>query len=796
MILPALLLSTFPAIAAPAAEDRTPVRLTVSEIVLPRDDDMGIEGQAQRAVLAAFRARYPWVEVVRFGGIRLATGAIDTGPLMAISAGIAPAILYVNFRKSDSYIRQGFIQPLDEFMAEVPRDEFNEVILPSVAPVLHRIGPDKARHWYAYPYGNLVMALFYRKDLFQDAGLDPEKPPRDWEELLADCRKITNPEKGIYGMGFGAGPDASWNFYTLLCSAGARAVEEGADGEWRAAYDSPEAATSIRFYARLLQEKYRRGGKTVNGAALRDADIGTLWDQGKIAMYQDYLTNRLIAAVNPEQIGIAPVPLGPTGRRGSEVNSQCMGMYAGVTDPRVRRAAWNFMRIWAGPDAIRIRTRLYVENGYGRFLNPNHLRKYGYPEYLKRVPRGWQTVYDEAMQGGVPEPYGKNCDLIYWYLTKPLDQALVEHLGEVPEAEAQARILQLLVKEVAATNEKMLGRLPAAKRRFRDRVALVAALAIILGFTWALRAIMRAFTPDGGPTGGWGFRRYRTAYLLLAPAVGLMFLWQYVPTARGALIAFMDFRIMGGSRWAGLENFANVLFDAEFWSALSHSLYYASLVLALGFVSPIALAILLHEVPRGKILFRVIFYLPAVVSGLVVILLWKSFYDPTEIGMLNQLLGALSIAPQGWLTNPKWAMPAVVLPLVWASMGPGSLIYLAALKTIPEDLYEAAEIDGAGIWLKLWNVTIPTIRPLIIISFVGALIGAFKASDFILAMTGGGPADATMVLELKIFYDAFLYLRFGPATAMAWILGFMLLGFTVYQMKRLSRMQFKAADTP
>lgn len=793
-LVPVLLLAAHAA-AAPPPDDRTPVKLTVSEIVLPRADDMGIEAQAQAAVLAAFRAKYPHIEVVRFGGIRLQNASIDVGPLMAISAGIAPAVLYVNFRKSDSYIRQGFIQPLDDFIAELPQAERAEVVLPSVEPVLRRAGPDKVKHWWAWPYGNLVIALFYRKDLFQDAGLDPEQPPRDWNELLTYCRRITNPEKGVYGMGFGAGPDASWNFYTFLTSAGARAVEEGADGAWRAAYDTPGAAKAVRFYARLIQEPYQRAGKTIKGAALRDADIWTLWDQGKIAMFQDYLTNRLIAGVNPEQIGIAPVPVGPTGQRGSEVNSQCMGMNAAVTDPRIRRAAWNFMRFWAGPEAIRIRTRVYVENGYGRFLNPAHLKKYGYPEYLKRVPRGWQQVYDAAMKGGVPEPYGKNCDLIYWYLTKPLDTALVENLGNGPEKESEARILELLTQQVAETNEKMLGRLPPEKRRFRHRVAAAAALAIILGFAFALRALMRAFTPEGVAQSGWNFRRYRTAYLLLIPAVGLMALWQYIPTARGALIAFMDYRIMGGSRWAGLENFANVLFDPEFWRTLSHSLYYATLVLALGFVSPIALAILLHEVPRGKIVFRVIFYLPAVVSGLVVIFLWKSFYDPTEAGLLNRLLGVLSIAPQGWLTDPKWAMPAVVLPLVWASMGPGSLIYLAALKTIPEELYEAAEIDGAGLWKKLWNVTIPTIRPLIIISFVGALIGAFKASDFILAMTGGGPADATMVLELKIFYDAFVYLRFGPATAMAWILGFMLLGFTVYQMKRLSRMQFKAAES-
>jgi multiple sugar transport system permease protein len=249
---------------------------------------------------------------------------------------------------------------------------------------------------------------------------------------------------------------------------------------------------------------------------------------------------------------------------------------------------------------------------------------------------------------------------------------------------------------------------------------------------------------------------------------------------------------MGGSRLVGLENFANVLFDPVFWETLGHSLWYAGLILLLGFTAPILLAVLLHEVPKGKVVFRVIFYLPAVVSGLIVIYLWKSFYDPSPAGMFNRGLGLVHLPAQDWLGNPRWAMLSVILPLVWAGMGPGSLLYLAALKTIPEDLYEQAEIDGANTWLKFWNVTVPTLKPLIIISFIGAFIGAFKASDFILAMTGGGPAGATTVLELQIFYDAFLYLRFGPATAMAWLMGFMLIGFTVYQMKRLSQMQFRS----
>ena len=272
------------------------------------------------------------------------------------------------------------------------------------------------------------------------------------------------------------------------------------------------------------------------------------------------------------------------------------------------------------------------------------------------------------------------------------------------------------------------------------------------------------------------------------------------------------------------------------------------------------LAILLQEAPFGKMVFRTIYYLPAVISGLVVILLWKSFYEGSEAGLLNSLLmkvpaiaylaigavllsAALAFArrlwyhhlrpaallaaaaggvlgwtcyrlaspmlevtglslwarlfttmpePLRWLGDPDTAMLSCVLPMIWAGVGPGSLIYLAALKGIADDFYEAADIDGASFIDKVLFIIFPILRPLLIINFVGAFISSwFHAEANILAMTGG--AANTEVAGLHIFYRAFIFLQFGPATAMAWILAFMLIGFTVYQLRILSRIEFKAA---
>ena len=197
-------------------------------------------------------------------------------------------------------------------------------------------------------------------------------------------------------------------------------------------------------------------------------------------------------------------------------------------------------------------------------------------------------------------------------------------------------------------------------------------------------------------------------------------------------------------------------------------------------------------------------------TGTVVLLLWKGFYDEyglvnkvvnVGITMLNWFLPAaseLAYVQIRWLENKHTALLFCLLPSIWAGMGPGCLIYLAALKTVPDDLYEAADVDGASIAQKVRFVAVPSIKGLILINFIGAVVATIKnGGDNMLAMTGGGPYTPygeTEVAGLHIFFEAFAYLRFGTAVSMAWILGAMMVGFTIFQMKRLSRMEFKTAN--
>ena len=243
-------------------------------------------------------------------------------------------------------------------------------------------------------------------------------------------------------------------------------------------------------------------------------------------------------------------------------------------------------------------------------------------------------------------------------------------------------------------------------------------------------------------------------------------------------MAFQDYKVTGHSVFVGLDNFISLALDPAFWRSMGRTVYYVILNMLFAFTAPILLAILLTEIRHLKIFYRTLFFLPQMTSGLVIALMWKLLYDPTPKGFFNQRISYLNylpfvnIEPQAWLSDPSQAMICCIIPSVWAGMGMASLIYLAALHSLPKELYEAAEVDGAGIRQKLLHITLPTLLPLIIINFVGTFIGTFQGMGNIFLMTFGGPGESTTVIGLKIWIEAYVNLRFSTATAMACLRAF------------------------
>lgn len=783
--------------------------LKVFELPDPRKTDA--YSKANLAVIEAFRERHPEIELKAFSGIQIEGMDLDSGPLMAIAGGVAPDILYVNFRQSDTYIQNNFLYPLDEFIARENPELIDLRVEKPVWQVIKRRkkGDDTEKVWML-PYETLVRVLMYRKDVFRRYGLNPNTAPRNWDEFLEYAQLLSDPANGQYGTVLASGHQAAYDWLPFLWAAGGEAVVFDEEKQhWTATFASDAGVTAMEYYLKLATTPWiDNNGREQRGFAITEGDWGYLWSDGKIAMRMDYLSQQNMGGnYDPNLYGFAPSPAGPSGQGGSEINCRMMGIFseAGISnnaglgdrDPvKVREAAWKYIKFYDSEEARQIRLKVMIESGYGRMQNPVFLKRYGYEEYLRYAPQGWLETFETAMTEGKPEPFGDNCQKVYEFMTYPLDALirmdLRNRLGDTQESR-QENIRQVLEDAQARTNMEMIGVIPDDIRLKRERVASVVAALILFVFILTLWKVWKILAPEHKRQESYSNKHLFMIIILLAPAVISIFMWKYVPMVTGSLMAVQDFKLVGESPFIGFGNLAEVLYDATWWSSVGKTFYYMFLSLALGFLPPIILAILLQEVSRGKLIYRVIYYLPAVISGVIVIYLWKLLYNPSDSGVLNQLLMAVGLPKSMWIRDESLAMLCVVLPGIWAGMGPGSLIYLAALKNIPNELYEAADLDGAGFFKKIRHIVFPSLKGLIIIQFIAAFIIAAQSSDFILIMTFGGPNEATRVADLLIFEKAYLYLKFGLATTMAWLLSLLLMGFTIIQIKYISRMEFRTA---
>ncbi len=768
-----------------AKPEHRSVKLRVSG--LPNPSNTSPDAIAAQRVVARFLELNPDVELVPAEGLKVEGLVSEVSTIMMIAGDIAPDVINMNFRSMDTFVSKGLVMPLDELLAsEADKGKaIQERVPPQVQDVINRPGPDNQRRIYGLPDQLLVRGLYFNRELFQLAGLPP-RPPRTWEEMVEFCRKIVEQNPENRGLLLTAGQAASWDLINLIWSAGGEAVKEIAPNEWRAVFNTEEAVTGYEFYYQLVE---------VDRIASRMSGTITPQEREKFAMFFGYVGDN--STWDPERWTFGALPKGPTGVRGSEVNSRVLGIYSQVKDPKVIDAAWRYIKFLASEGAEKIRTDTLVEIGQASQINPVSLRRFGYEQFLALSPPGFEEEFIETLKNSKPEPYGRNCNLVYQEMTYPLDQILLSESIRNAWAKGDRTAVRKEMKEildnaVVRTNERMIGYVSPEDMKWRRTVAVIVVVAIFGAFIFVGWYVSRIFLQSGALMSQPVSSRSMIPWLCLIPAVGLIVVWSYIPLLRGTLMAFQDYELVLESAYVGLDNFALALFDPTFWNAIIASFHFAAYTLTFGFITPIALAYALHVIPRYKILYRTVYYLPAVMSATAIFFLWRELFGVD--GPLNETLRLFGFeARRAWTDDPYLAMLSCVIPGVWAGAGPGCLIYLAALKTIPEEQFEASEIDGAGFLQKTSNIIYPGLRALIFINFIGAVAASFHGATNILIMTGGGPNGITEVISLKIFFEAFSRLRFGPATAMAWVLGSMLVGFTVIQLKRLSQMEFKTA---
>jgi multiple sugar transport system permease protein len=272
------------------------------------------------------------------------------------------------------------------------------------------------------------------------------------------------------------------------------------------------------------------------------------------------------------------------------------------------------------------------------------------------------------------------------------------------------------------------------------------------------------------------------ALIFLLPMLFVFGAFSWYPIVRTAIMALQHTNLVQPATWVGLDNFRTVLHDPLLPTAVKNTAVFAGLALVFGYPIPLVAAVLMSEVRRLRGVFSALAYLPVVIPPVVAVLLWKTFYNGDATGVFNTILGWVHLGPYPWLQSQSTALPSLVLESTWANAGGTVIIYLAALTGVNSELYEAASVDGASIWRKVWHITLPQLRGVLLLTMILQIIGTAQVFLEPYLFTSGGPANATVTVLLMIYNYAFgnsLGGDYGSATALSLMLAAFLAIFSL-----------------
>ena len=267
-----------------------------------------------------------------------------------------------------------------------------------------------------------------------------------------------------------------------------------------------------------------------------------------------------------------------------------------------------------------------------------------------------------------------------------------------------------------------------------------------------------------------------TGLAFLSPWLVGFCVFTLLPVALSFYYSLCDYSLLQKPYYVGLGNYHDLAADPVFWKSLTNTFYYAAMSLPASLAVSLGLALLLNSDIRGQAFYRTIVFLPSLVPAVASAMLWLWLFN-AQLGLINVLLGKIGIAGPPWLASETWAMPALAFMSLWG-VGQTVVIYLAGLQDVPQELYDAAELDGANPWQRLRNVTLPMISPVIFFNLIMAIIGSMQVFAVPYIMTGGGPARATYFFTMYLYDNAFNYLKMGYASAMAWVQLLIILALT------------------
>ena len=600
-------------------------------------------------------------------------------------------------------------------------------------------------------------------DLFDAAGLPYPGKDWTWDEALEMARRMTHDFDGDgrvdqWGM--------SWPILQGHDAAIMRGWQWLRNGGRESNFDDPLYHESLQWMADLVHVHHVAPSlEETEGAGLPGY---LLFTTGKVAIQSG---GRWQTAIYKREIGDRfrwdtvwlPVADRSEPRRVS-IGTEAWGIYR--QSDRIEDA-WKVLKWLAGPGGSSVLA------GMGGAI-PAVKSVAESPAFLDASPpsRTGNRLWVEAMVHAVRPPRDPRWAKIGLLSTQVLKLGWD---GQRPFKE--------LVAELKPRVDAILQEKPRSTPQSMWFVVLAGVLAIGAGVGWArrrsggsavsLREQLRNRQIRQEAVYGW---------LFVGPHVAGLFVFTIGAILVSGYLSLTEWDLFGTPVWVGFGNYQRLWEDEIFWKTLYNTIYYAGLRVPLSIAFSLMVAILMNLKIPGILWWRVIYFVPAVSSSVAIALIWRWIYSK-DFGLLNAMLGWLGLPAMSWLSSETLAMPSMIIMSVWWSVGTNMVIYLAALQGVPDQLYEAAEIDGAGAWHRFWHVTFPMITPTTFFLLILGTIGSLQIFDIFYVMTQGGPNFATTSLVMYIFQNAFEYLEMGYASAVAWVLFAIIMLLSLVQLK-------------
>jgi ABC-type sugar transport system permease subunit/ABC-type glycerol-3-phosphate transport system substrate-binding protein len=715
----------------------------------------GFEKDAMQAVVDDFNRAQDgvFVEYVSVSDIRAKT-------LIATAGGDPPDLAGLQDEWLDDFADKNALVPLDDF---VPGTSIvAERYLPVYWDMVHYRG-----HLWALPTAPVIGALHWNKDLFREAGLDPEKPPRTIAELDDYAKRLTrrNPATGrLEVMGFLPSEPGHWPQIWGYFFGGTLW-----DGQGRLTFDGPDNVRAYEWVQRYAREYGPAELQTLRSSFGAVASAQNPFLSGKVAMaLQGIWMANFIATYNPKMHwGAAPFPAeGEQSEPIALANADVLVIPRGARHPR---EAFAFVAYIAQQGPLEKLCIGQSKNSPLADVSPEFYAQHKNPyiRMFQALAKSPNTVHFPNLS--VWQQYrfeAYNAFERIWLLQATPAEALGEATSRAQRAWDRERERRARADESAPS--PWIGRAPFFL------VAAIAAIVVFLG--------KREHEKTQRVVAGKSARANASlvkGLLFVSPWIGGLAVFVLYPIASSVVLSFCDYSVLTDARFVGLMNYQDLLSDELFWTALKNTAYYAAFALPLGLMTAFFWAFVLSSNVRGAGLYRTFVFLPSLTPLVASAMVWLWILN-AQFGILNHVLSFVTfglVHHVPWLKEARYAMPSLIFMSLW-SVGHTVVIMLAAMQEVPTSLYEAADIDGATLFQKMRHVTVPMISPVLYFNTILGIIGVVQVFATPFIMTKGGPTRSTYFYAMYLYENAFVFLRMGYACAMAWILFLVILGLT------------------